>query len=76
MAAIVVLGLAAAGAVLTAQGPATGATAEAAAPVAAADPRELRLDDAQAKAANIGTQTAGPGQIQAAARFEGELRFN
>jgi cobalt-zinc-cadmium efflux system membrane fusion protein len=76
MAAIVVLGLAAAGAVLTAQGPATGATAEAAAPVANPNPRELRLDDAQAKAANIGTQTAGPGQIQAAARFEGEVRFN
>jgi cobalt-zinc-cadmium efflux system membrane fusion protein len=62
--------------VLTAQGPATGATAAAAAPVAVPDPRELRLDGAQAKAANIGTQTAGPGQIQAAARFEGEVRFN
>jgi len=78
MAVIVVLGLAAAGAVLTTQGhePGEAAATGSAAPHPPQEAREIRLDDAQVKAANIGMQIAGPGRIQAAASFQGELRFN
>jgi cobalt-zinc-cadmium efflux system membrane fusion protein len=82
MAAIVVLGLAAAGAVLTTQGHEAGEVAVtvadkgSAAPNPSQEPREIRLDDAQVKAANIGMQIAGPGHIQSSASFHGEVRFN
>jgi len=78
MAAIVVVGLAATAAVLTAQGHAASAVPEtgSAAPHPSQEAREIRLDDAQAKAANIGIQTAGPGHIRAATSFQGEVRFN
>jgi cobalt-zinc-cadmium efflux system membrane fusion protein len=90
MAVIVVLGVAAAGAVLTTQRHKTGEAAEiteAAAPAAvgasgnaAAKPRheerEVKLDETQVKKANIGMQLAGPGNIQTAFQFQGEVRFN
>jgi membrane fusion protein, heavy metal efflux system len=90
MAVIVVLGVVAAGAVLMTQRHGTGDagdTAEAAAPVAVAasgnasakpphEEREVKLDEAQANRANIDIQPAGPGNIQTASQFQGEVRFN
>jgi cobalt-zinc-cadmium efflux system membrane fusion protein len=90
MAAIVVLGVLAAGAVLmTGRHPTDEASmaVSAAPPVAAPasgtapaktgqDEREVRLDDAQLKKADIDIQVAGPGNIQATTQFQGEVRFN
>jgi len=41
-----------------------------------AQPREIKLDAAQLKAAGITLQTAGPGTLQASASFQGEVRFD
>ena len=38
--------------------------------------RQVRLTEAQAQAAGITVQAAGPAQLQAAAQFPGEIRFN
>jgi cobalt-zinc-cadmium efflux system membrane fusion protein len=90
MAVIVVLGMLAAGAVLMTERHKTGEASEmvAAAPPAAAcasgsaptkpehEAREVKLDEVQVKKANIGIQVAGPGNIQAASQFQGEVRFN
>ena len=90
MAVIIVLGVAAGGAVLMTQRHKTdeaGETAEAAAPLAVPasgnaparplhEEREVRLDESQVKKANIGVQLAGPGIIRTASRFQGEVRFN
>lgn len=90
MAAIVVLGVFAAGAVLMTERRETGdrtAAAEAAPSASAPAPgnaqarpphqeHEVKLDDVQVKKANIGIQVAGPGIVQTRSRFEGEVRFN
>jgi cobalt-zinc-cadmium efflux system membrane fusion protein len=81
MAAIVVLGLVAAGAVLSsgrraADEAAPPAATPASAPSPAHEERTVRLDAAQLKAADIAVQPAGPGTLQASAQFPGEVRFN
>ncbi len=90
MAVIVVLGVLAAGVVLTTErhetgeAPETAAAAQPAAlPLSGGAPtkpeheeHEVKLDEAQVKKANIGIQVAGPGNIQAASQFQGEVRFN
>ncbi len=90
MAVIVVLGGLAAGAVLMTERHKTGeasdavtAPAPAVAPASGSAPtkpeheeREVKLDEAQVKEANIGIQVAGPGSIQAVSQFQGEVRFN
>ena len=40
------------------------------------DPRTLKLNEAQAKAAAVDTAPAGPGTLQSAHDFQGEVRFN
>ena len=87
MALIVIVGLLAAGAVLMTERHKAGEEAEVAPPTAMAasdgapakpahEERELKLDVAQVRKANIGIQVAGPGTLQAAARFQGEVHFN
>ena len=41
-----------------------------------AEAREIKLGDAQLKAAGISIATAGPGQLQASSSFQGEVRFD
>jgi cobalt-zinc-cadmium efflux system membrane fusion protein len=83
MTVIVVLGVLAAGAVLMTERHPTGEAPDAAAPVSGSAPttperevREIKLDEAQVRKANIGIQVAGPGMIQAVSQFQGEVRFN
>ena len=40
------------------------------------EPRHVTLSDAQIKSAGITVQAAGPAKLQAAAEFQGEIRFN
>ncbi len=90
MAVIVVLGVFAASAVLMTERHKTGEEGETAdaAPSGAApasgnaptgpahELHEVKLDETQVKKANIGMQLAGPGNIQTASQFQGEVRFN
>jgi membrane fusion protein, heavy metal efflux system len=87
MAVIVVLGVGGGSAVLMTERHKTGEeaeTAEAGAPAASGGEQrkpahaeqEVKLDDAQVKSANIVIQVAGPGNIQTASQFQGEVRFD
>lgn len=90
MAVIVILGGAAAGAVLMTEGHKTSEAVEAAeaAPSTAApasgnatakhahEEHEVKLDETQVKRANIGIQVAEPGNIRTTSQFQGEVRFN
>jgi cobalt-zinc-cadmium efflux system membrane fusion protein len=81
-AAIVAIGLVAGAGVLMTERRTSGEAAEAvqAQPEhdthEAKEAHEIALDDAQIRQAGIDIQPAGPGSIQAASPFQGEVRFN
>ncbi len=88
MAVIVLVGLLAGGGLLLTQGHAAGEDAEhgslgegggddKAAPAHDDhEERRVQIGEEQLKHAGIGVQTAGPAQLQTAAEFTGEIRFN
>lgn len=91
MAVIIAVGVVAGTGVLMTERHKTGAEPESgeAAPAAASsasagvvdakpahEAREVKLDEAQVRKANIAVQAAGPGSIQSVAQFQGEVQFN
>jgi len=88
MAVIVAVGVVAGAGVLMTERHGTGGAPEAAAPAASGaspgqadakaqhEAREVRLDEAQIRKADIGVAAVASGSIQASSRFEGEVRFN
>lgn len=88
MAVIITAGVVAGAGVLMTERHKTGVEPEAAASVASAsspgqanakpehEVREIKLDEAQIRKADIGIQAVTPGSIQASSQFQGEVRFN
>jgi cobalt-zinc-cadmium efflux system membrane fusion protein len=91
MAVIVAVGVVAGAGILASErhqtGGEPGASEAAATPASAAsagpagtkpehEVREVKLDEAQIRKANIAVQAAGPGSIRSVAQFQGEVRFD